>query len=154
MPSKKHSKYIERITPEERNKEIEKLKRLSNLSIKCAQELMISAYAIVPKAAKEYLEYISASNGINSEIMLTAYAHYYQAVQNMSCSDELYKITPEIKQWFLDHGHIVELSCMVCDNKWMGGMPERCCDGYQCGCMGQPIEPVVCSEECYNKLFK
>jgi hypothetical protein len=27
-----------------------------------------------------------------------------------------------------------------------------CCNGSQCGCMGLPIDPPVCSEECYNKL--
>jgi len=28
---------------------------------------------------------------------------------------------------------------------------QRCCDGYMCGCMGMPIEPPVCSEECMEK---
>jgi len=36
---------------------------------------------------------------------------------------------------------------------------HTCCDGYQCGCMGQPTEPPICSSEvCYfmymNKLNK
>lgn len=26
--------------------------------------------------------------------------------------------------------------------------PKMCCDGRECGCMGMPIEPPVCSEEC------
>lgn len=30
---------------------------------------------------------------------------------------------------------------------------KMCCSGYMCGCMGQPIEPPVCSEECYDELM-
>lgn len=25
-----------------------------------------------------------------------------------------------------------------------------CCDGSMCGCMGMPVEPPVCSTECYD----
>jgi len=28
-----------------------------------------------------------------------------------------------------------------------------CCSGHECGCMGLPVEPPVCSEECYDKLM-
>lgn len=31
--------------------------------------------------------------------------------------------------------------------------PKMCCDGFECGCMGQPTEPPVCSKECYDKEF-
>lgn len=27
-----------------------------------------------------------------------------------------------------------------------------CCDGYMCGCMGQPIEPLLCTE-CEEAVF-
>jgi len=43
--------------------------------------------------------------------------------------------------------------CMNCEKKFFGQDPQYCCNGSMCGCMGQPIEPVVCSEECYNKLI-
>ena len=26
---------------------------------------------------------------------------------------------------------------------------QMCCSGIDCGCLGQPIEPPVCSDECY-----
>ena len=42
--------------------------------------------------------------------------------------------------------------CMVCDKGFFGQDVEYCCSGRDCGCMGQPVEPVVCSEECYNEL--
>ncbi|OCB77981.1 ASCH domain-containing protein [Flavobacterium crassostreae] len=44
-------------------------------------------------------------------------------------------------------------NCMSCDKKFFGQDAQYCCSGNECGCMGQPVEPVVCSEECYNKLF-
>lgn len=28
-----------------------------------------------------------------------------------------------------------------------------CCSGRECGCMGQPIDPVVCSGECFDALL-
>lgn len=30
---------------------------------------------------------------------------------------------------------------------------QMCCSGYMCGCMGQPIHPPVCSEDCYGELM-
>lgn len=45
----------------------------------------------------------------------------------------------------------VELSCMVCGTKFMGPEPQMCCSGRDCGCMGLPVDPIVCSKECYKK---
>ncbi len=28
-----------------------------------------------------------------------------------------------------------------------------CCNAFDCGCMGQPVDPPVCSNECYDKLM-
>jgi len=47
----------------------------------------------------------------------------------------------------------VELTCMSCGETFTGPEPLMCCDGNQCGCMGLPIDPVVCSEECYDNLM-
>ncbi len=30
---------------------------------------------------------------------------------------------------------------------------RMCCSGFDCGCMGLPIDPPVCSNECYDKLM-
>jgi len=48
---------------------------------------------------------------------------------------------------------LIELDCMVCNKVYMDTEPQRCCNGWQCGCMGQPIDPVVCSQECYDKII-
>lgn len=48
---------------------------------------------------------------------------------------------------------IVKLNCMVCEKEFWGKEPTMCCSGRECGCMGMPTEPVVCSEECYDKRF-
>ena len=45
------------------------------------------------------------------------------------------------------------MECLICNKSVPDYEPKFCCNGYQCGCMGQPIEPCVCSEECYQKLF-
>lgn len=29
-----------------------------------------------------------------------------------------------------------------------------CCSGHMCGCMGQPTEPPICSEECYDQYME
>jgi len=28
-----------------------------------------------------------------------------------------------------------------------------CCNGYMCGCQGQPTEPPFCSQECYDEYI-
>jgi hypothetical protein len=48
--------------------------------------------------------------------------------------------------------HLVTCRCMVCGEEFKGEEPEMCCSGRDCGCMGVPIDPIICSEECYNKL--
>lgn len=48
---------------------------------------------------------------------------------------------------------LVDLSCMVCGNQFKGEEPKMCCSGLECGCMGMPIDPVVCSDECYNRII-
>lgn len=43
--------------------------------------------------------------------------------------------------------------CEICGKPVPDYEPEYCCSGWQCGCMGVPIEPCVCSVECSNALF-
>lgn len=44
----------------------------------------------------------------------------------------------------------MKVPCDICDNEIE---VEVCCDGFMCGCMGIPIEPPVCSEDCLNKYM-
>ena len=48
-------------------------------------------------------------------------------------------------------GGLVEedLVCIVCGKSFVGEVPMYCCSGRDCGCMGMPLDPVVCSDECY-----
>jgi len=39
----------------------------------------------------------------------------------------------------------------ACDNEIPE--PTMCCDGHECGCMGKPIEPPVCSEKCFRVMY-
>lgn len=46
--------------------------------------------------------------------------------------------------------------CMVC-NKELNYKVEYCCrgfSGHNCGCLGMPTEPPVCSSECYDKVIQ
>ena len=40
--------------------------------------------------------------------------------------------------------------CDVCGTEIEVNM---CCSGHECGCMGLPTEPPVCSEKCYDILM-
>ena len=74
-------------------------------------------------------------------------------VNNLEILEMCVKFDNEIKtELEIKSDKEVVLQCQMCDNVWIGPEPQRCCDGYQCGCMGQPIEPTVCSGECYEKL--
>jgi hypothetical protein len=45
------------------------------------------------------------------------------------------------------------VKCIVCQTPVPSYVPEYCCDGRECGCYGQPIEPPLCSKECTDRLF-
>lgn len=47
--------------------------------------------------------------------------------------------------------------CLVCHTPLPPDYdPQYCCPGAsnECGCMGQPTNPPVCSDECWNALLK
>lgn len=44
-------------------------------------------------------------------------------------------------------------TCIIC-GKELNYEPQRCCSGRDCGCGGGPIDPPVCSEECFDILIK
>lgn len=37
--------------------------------------------------------------------------------------------------------------CLICQNEIE---VQMCCSGRDCGCMGLPIDPPICSDECYE----
>lgn|SRR5574340_45679 len=44
--------------------------------------------------------------------------------------------------------------CLICHKPVPEYKPKYCCNGVDCGCMGQPIEPCVCSDTCYEAVMK
>lgn len=48
----------------------------------------------------------------------------------------------------------VKLTCEICGETYMDEPPVCCCSGRDCGCMGRPIEPIVCSKKCYDRIKK
>ncbi|MGN6417783.1 MAG: hypothetical protein ACTHMC_09845 [Pseudobacter sp.] len=91
-------------------------------------------------AIKELMEKLPSGNG----------SQYYYAIAELETCRELvakYESGEAGKQ-----PEQVELLCMVCGKSFMGELPQMCCSGQDCGCMGMPVDPVVCSKECYNNL--
>ena len=50
-------------------------------------------------------------------------------------------------------GRMDMYQCVVCGKEMPEYEPVYCCDGRECGCMGKPIEPPICNQECWNKLM-
>ena len=42
-------------------------------------------------------------------------------------------------------------NCEICDAEIE---IHLCCSGRECGCMGMPTEPPVCSKKCYDEFMK
>ena len=42
--------------------------------------------------------------------------------------------------------------CAACGVFVQGWTPSYCCSAFDCGCMGRPLYPCVCGENCRNKL--
>lgn len=46
--------------------------------------------------------------------------------------------------------------CCICGKECKDYEPIFCCGGTiqdECGCMGQPLDPPLCSEECGKRLY-
>lgn len=43
--------------------------------------------------------------------------------------------------------------CLICLRKVPDYIAEFCCGGHECACMGQPIEPCICSKACDDALM-
>ncbi len=42
------------------------------------------------------------------------------------------------------------IHCVICGRPLPDYEPMFCCSGHECGCMGLPTNPQVCSQKCYN----
>lgn len=47
----------------------------------------------------------------------------------------------------------MEWKCLICNKPVPNYVPEFCCYGIDCNCMGQPLNPCVCSNECEKAIF-
>ena len=90
---------IEDETPAFEEKVLEEVSE-DNDCMKMVQSMMTQPMNTIPPKANEYLTYLSKIYGFCGEMMITAYAHYYQAVHDKTCSDPEYKINEEGINWF------------------------------------------------------
>ena len=51
-----------------------------------------------------------------------------------------------------DRIHSAGTKCIACGAD-LSYEPQMCCSGYMCGCMGLPIEPPVCSTDCWDVVM-
>lgn len=81
------------------------MEKLNKLAVEEACKMLNIPMKNLPEPALEYLKYISSKVGFCGEVCLTAYAYYNQAVLNMKCEDDLYKIPQEDLMWFREHNY-------------------------------------------------
>lgn len=48
---------------------------------------------------------------------------------------------------------VSEYDCMMCGADLPNYDPKMCCSGFECGCMGKPTEPPICSQKCWDALM-
>ena len=56
----------------------------------------------LPIEAQKYANFMCNKYAMCGEVYLTAYTHYAQAVLNLPCKDDGYKLTPEGQKFFKD----------------------------------------------------
>lgn len=44
-------------------------------------------------------------------------------------------------------------TCLECGKPVPDYKPQICCNAYGCPCRGLPIEPPICSEECWDNFM-
>ena len=45
-------------------------------------------------------------------------------------------------------------TCLICQRPVPDYNPDYCCSGFDCACQGQPAQPCICSDECWDALTK
>lgn len=65
-----------------------------------AGELGMKRFCDLPTLAQEYRNHLCRLYGACGETLLTAYAHYAQAVEGLEAADTLYAISEEGRAWF------------------------------------------------------
>jgi hypothetical protein len=58
-------------------------------------------------------------------------------------------INKQDEQKIKELNHITA-KCIVCNTNMPDYEPEYCCNGRDCACRGLPIEPPICSTECWD----
>jgi len=43
--------------------------------------------------------------------------------------------------------------CLNCGKPVEGYEPKYCCTAYDCGCQQKPVNPCICSQECWDAMM-
>ena len=70
-------------------------------------EMMQIPMGQLPYMAVMFSKHLCSQVGGCMEVMLTAYIVYAQCVEKLECTDDLYKVREEHKDWFRQQGYKV-----------------------------------------------
>jgi hypothetical protein len=68
--------------------------------------MMMTPMNQLPPIAIEHVKHLSSIYGFCSEICVSAYANYCQAVLDLPCKTPSYKMSDKDKQWFIEKDYI------------------------------------------------
>jgi hypothetical protein len=63
-------------------------------------QMMATPMKDIPPLAMAYARHLGQKFGMCGEVFLTAWCHYAQAIENLPCSDDLYKMDGISREWF------------------------------------------------------
>ena len=104
---KEFKTLVKRLSPEQRKRIAQQtaalLKNIAQKpkdAVSRAQQLQQTKMNEIPEKARAYMVALGKKGGICGETMLTAWAHYAQAVEGLPCGDSLYAIDNFGRQFF------------------------------------------------------
>lgn len=83
----------------------------------------------------------------------TCESHYYNPVISFKRNEYENLKWFSKKEWD-DFVESPKFECIACGDSIPDFDPKMCCSGHECGCLGKPTEPQVCSNKCYDQIFK
>lgn len=95
---------------------------------------------------KEFIELQTLDNMTKEEIN-KIFNHLKEENQALE------KRVKEMEEALNRSGEWLIYPCENCQNPFVF-YPKKCCSGHECGCMGKPTEPALCSDRCWSEVSK
>lgn len=69
-------------------------------SLERGMEMMLIPMGKLPPLALKYGKLLCSRYGMCGEVLLTAWCHYAEAIEGLSCDDDLYQLDSAGAEWF------------------------------------------------------